>query len=92
MEHVLNTDGDPYLQTPEDDLSVIALYGWDVAIVLSLPFLVPAVLALFFRFMSKKRARQSSEILNSRQLVLDSQVGVHARVTIKGGSSKDKTV
>lgn len=94
MEHALNTSGDPYLQTPEDDLSLIALYGWDIAIALSLP-LLSAMFALFCCLKLKKKSKgQSCQLVNARPLVLDSHVGVHASVTIKGGgvASKDKTV
>ncbi len=50
MEHVLNTGGEPYLQTPEDQISVFALYGLDVAGILSIgPLLLIIGVTLWLR-------------------------------------------
>lgn len=44
VEHVIATEGEPYLQTPEDDIPLVSLLLLDVLGFLAVASAVPAVL------------------------------------------------
>eukprot|EP00884_Botryococcus_braunii_P009348 jgi/Botrbrau1/18414/Bobra.0072s0007.1 len=88
VEHALNTSGDPYLRTPEDDLSVFVLFGMDVGAALSIIVLLPLFLFVIgwrrFRRKIAKRVRLSATMAPHYV-----RPGVTANITV-GMSIKDK--
>jgi hypothetical protein len=89
VEHVLNTSGDSYMSTPEDDLSLFVLYGWDVAAAFSFILLVlfGAVVLLWNRF--KNRTRSNRGLSNAQQPLYPAYSGVTARINL-AASAKSK--
>ncbi len=59
MEHVIATEGEPYLQTPEDDIPLVSLLLLDVLGFLAAASAVPAVLVWWAlrRLMSRTSAK-----------------------------------
>ena len=57
IQHVLNTDGEPYLQTPEDDIPLISLFLLDVLGFLLIASALPAV-AVYWLLVKGWRGKQ----------------------------------
>ncbi len=60
IQHVLDTDGEPYLQTPEDDIPLVSLFLLDVLGFLLIASALPAVAAYWLlakRWRGKERQK-----------------------------------
>ena len=57
IQHVLDTDGEPYLQTPEDDIPLISLFLLDVLGFLVIGSALPAV-AVYWLLVKAWRGKQ----------------------------------
>ena len=57
IQHVLDTDGEPYLQTPEDDIPLVSLFLLDVLGFLSIASVLPAV-AVYWLLASRWQIQQ----------------------------------
>ena len=60
IQHVLDTDGEPYLQTPEDDIPLVSLFLLDVLGFLFIASALPAVAAYWLlakRWQEKERQK-----------------------------------
>ncbi len=56
IQHVLDTDGEPYLQTPEDDIPILSLLLLDVLGFFAIAAAVPALAAwVGWKHLKRKR-------------------------------------
>lgn len=63
IQHVLDTDGEPYLQTPEDDIPVISLLLLDVLGFLLLAAMLPVALGLaVWKLLKRKQFAQKGKL------------------------------
>ena len=61
IQHVLNTDGEPYLQTPEDDIPLVSLFLLDVLGFLTIASALPAV-AAYWLLAKRWRGKEQQKV------------------------------
>ena len=63
IQHVLDTDGEPYLQTPEDDIPILSLLLLDVLGFFAIATAVPVLAAwVGWKHLKRKRLGQKGKL------------------------------